>query len=139
MVIFFGEWVYFHQKRNGCRDKSVQSFHHTHPKKSPNQHTENSPFHHNKTTLSYSLIPTQITNFFPPHHSFPTFPTKNITQKCKVIFFQTINFSALKPSATTSCLKSHNLHILKIHICHYTLRGIISTNPLNTIPVQVCQ
>ena len=67
-----------------------------------------------------------------PHSQQKISPTKR-----KVTFLQTINFSALKPSATTSYLKSHNLYILKTYICHYTLRGIIFTNIQITTPVQV--
>lgn len=75
------------------------------------------------------LLPTSPRNSHIPNKKYH--PTK-----CKVTFLQTIKFSALKPSTITSYLKSHNLHILKTYVYHYTLRGIISTNIQITIPVQ---
>lgn len=94
---------------------------------SPQQNnTPSLPFLHPKSQhLSASPLNPHIPN--KKYH-----PTKR-----KVTFLQTIKFSALKPSTTTSYLKSHNLYILKTYICHYTLRGIISTNNQTTIPVQV--
>lgn len=95
---------------------------------------------HFTTTKQHSLTPL----FQPKSHTIlrlttqSPHPTKKYhPTKCKVTFLQTIKFSALKPSTTTSYLKSHNLYILKTYICHYTLRGIISTNNQTTIPVQV--
>ena len=88
---------------------------------------------HNLTPLFYpkfQLLPTSPLNS-------PISNKKYHPTKCKVIFLHTINFLALKPSTTKQYLKSHNLHILNPHICHYTLQGIIFTNlPINT-PVQV--
>ena len=93
------------------------------------------PQQNNTPSLPYSNSTPQ---HLPNSSLNPHIPNKKYhPTKRKVTFLQTINFSALKPSSTTSYLKSHNLYILKTYICHYTLQGIISTNPLNTIPVQV--
>lgn len=98
--------------------------------KNPHSTTTKSPTLTPLFQLKSQLLPTSPLN--------PHIPTKKYhPTKCKVTFLQTINFLALKPSTTTSYLKSHNLYILKTYICHYTLRGIISTNSLTTTPVQV--
>ena len=91
--------------------------------------------HHTSTPLSHQkpqLLSTSPLNPHIPNKKYH--PTKR-----KVTFLQTIKFSVLKPSITTSYLKSHNLYILKTYICHYTLRGTIITYSLSTIPVQVYQ
>ena len=93
------------------------------------------PQQNHSTSLPYSNPnPTQ----FSASPLNPHIPTKKYhPTKRKVTFLQTIKFSALKPSTTTSYLKSHNLYILKTYICHYTLRGIIFTDSLTPTPVQV--
>ena len=88
---------------------------------------------HNLTPLIYpkfQLLPTSPFNS--PISNKKYHPTKR-----KVTFLQTINFSTPKSSTTKPYLKSHNLHILNPHICHYTLRGIIFTNLPSNTPVQV--
>ena len=95
---------------------------------------------HSTTTKPHSLTPLshqkpQLLSTSPLNPHIPN--KKYHPTKCKVTFLQTIKFSVLKPSITTSYLKSHNLYILKIHICHYTLQGTIITYSLSTIPVQV--
>ena len=88
------------------------------------------------STYMYAVNPTFTQFSISPLN--PHIPTKKYhPTKRKVTFLQIINFSALKPSTTISYLKSHNLYILKTDICHYTLQGTISTNPLITTPAQV--
>lgn len=87
---------------------------------------------HSTTTKQCSLTPLSAPKIqhFPNSPRNPHIPNKKYhPTKRKVTFLQTINFSALKPSATTSYLKSHNLYILKTYICHCTLQGIIPPIP----------
>ena len=88
---------------------------------------------HPLTSLSTPKIPTSLQLTTQSPHS----NKKYHPAKCKVTFLQSIKFLALKPSTTISYLKSHNLHILNPHICHYTSQGIIPLIPLTTMPVQV--